>query len=278
MVAPTLPGLDPVGHTLADLWATRVSPDGHPFAHLRPMLTSAGIRSVADLFTGESDRRVHVAGLVTHRQRPGTAGGVTFLNLEDETGMLNVICTQGVWKRYRQVARNANGMVVRGVVERQDGVTNLLADRISAWRASTPTPSGRCRADKARPATSTRAPPGHRVRDRLAGAHRALHVAVPDGRGLGAGPVDPADGLAQGMAVRRPHARREVGAVAAAGELLGHPVALEVLDRCQRTRAEVAGEALEHRALAGRPARGGRSAGRHRPRRNPSGPGTPRRR
>jgi error-prone DNA polymerase len=138
VAAPQLPGLDPVGHTLADLWATRISPDGHPLAHLRPMLTRAGIRSVAELFAGEADRRVHVAGLVTHRQRPGTAGGVTFLNLEDETGMLNVICTQGVWRRYRQVARNANGMVIRGVVERQDGVTNLVADRISSLASVNP--------------------------------------------------------------------------------------------------------------------------------------------
>ena len=74
---------------------------------------------------------MHVAGLVTHRQRPGTAGGVTFLNLEDETGMLNVICTVGVWRRYRTVAANAAGMVIRGMLERQDGVTNLLADRLA---------------------------------------------------------------------------------------------------------------------------------------------------
>jgi error-prone DNA polymerase len=138
VAAPKLPGLDPVGHTLADLWATRISPDGHPFTHLRPMLTQAGIRSVADLFAGESNRRVHVAGLVTHRQRPSTAGGVTFLNLEDETGMLNVICTQGVWRRYRQVARNADGMVIRGIVEREDGVTNLLADRVSSLASVNP--------------------------------------------------------------------------------------------------------------------------------------------
>jgi error-prone DNA polymerase len=132
VAAPSLPGLDAVGHTLADLWATRISPDGHPFEHLRPMLTRAGIKSVEDLMAAEAGRRAHVAGLVTHRQRPGTAGGVTFLNLEDETGMLNVICTRGVWLRYRRVARNAHGMVIRGLVERQDGVTNLVADRITS--------------------------------------------------------------------------------------------------------------------------------------------------
>jgi error-prone DNA polymerase len=129
--APMLPEMDEVEVTMADLWATGVTPGSHPFAHLRDRLRAAGIRSVADTTTAEPNRRIHVAGLVTHRQRPGTAGGVTFLNLEDETGMLNVICTVGVWKRYRTVAANAAGMVVRGILEREDGVTNLVADRLA---------------------------------------------------------------------------------------------------------------------------------------------------
>ncbi len=136
--APTLPGLDPVGVTLADLWATRISPSSHPVGHLRPMLESVGILAVGALPTVESGRRVHVAGLITHRQRPSTAGGVTFLNLEDETGMLNVICTEGVWSRYRKVARTAAGMVIRGILERNDGVTNLLADKISSLDSVSP--------------------------------------------------------------------------------------------------------------------------------------------
>jgi error-prone DNA polymerase len=138
VAAPMLPGLDPVGVTLADLWATRISPDGHPITHLRAALKDVGIKSVAEMFQAESGRRVHVAGLVTHRQRPSTAGGVTFLNLEDETGMLNVICTEGVWNRYRKVARSATGMVIRGLLERNDGVTNLLADKISSLDSVSP--------------------------------------------------------------------------------------------------------------------------------------------
>ncbi len=136
--APMLPGLDPVGETLADLWATRISPDSHPMAHLRLLLESVGILAVGSLGRVEGGRRVHVAGLVTHRQRPSTAGGVTFLNLEDESGMLNVICTQGVWQRYRRVARTASGMVIRGILERNDGVTNLLADKISSLDSVSP--------------------------------------------------------------------------------------------------------------------------------------------
>jgi error-prone DNA polymerase len=88
------------------------------------------VAAIKDLGKQHDRRRMKVAGMVTHRQRPGTAGGVTFLNLEDETGMLNVICTEVLWKRYRRIARNTAGMIIRGTVEHSDGVTNLVADRL----------------------------------------------------------------------------------------------------------------------------------------------------
>ena len=126
------PDMDVVETTMADLWATRITPDVHPIGTCcASSPAAAGILAVGDAATAEAGRRVHVAGLITHRQRPGTAGGVTFLNLEDETGMLNVICTVGVWRRYRAVAANSAGMVIRGILERQDGVTNLVADRLA---------------------------------------------------------------------------------------------------------------------------------------------------
>lgn len=128
--APVLPEMSPLEVTLADLWATRISTDLHPVEHFRTTLTEAGIKAVADLPGVTAGRRVHVAGLITHRQRPGTAGGVTFLNLEDETGMLNVVCSQGVMRAHRQAARNRVAVVIRGTVERQDGVTNLIADGV----------------------------------------------------------------------------------------------------------------------------------------------------
>ncbi|MBC7278203.1 MAG: error-prone DNA polymerase [Nocardioides sp.] len=128
---PELPGLDPVEETLADLWATGVTPGSHPFAHLRPGLTAAGLPKISDLPTAEPGRRITVAGLVTHRQRPGTAGGVTFINLEDETGMLNVVCSAGLWKKHRKIAVSTSVMLIRGILERNDGVTNLVADRLA---------------------------------------------------------------------------------------------------------------------------------------------------
>jgi error-prone DNA polymerase len=73
---------------------------------------------------------VLVGGAVTHRQRPATAGGVTFLNIEDETGMVNVICSPGLWARYRRVARASPALLVRGVLERVEGVINLQADQL----------------------------------------------------------------------------------------------------------------------------------------------------
>jgi error-prone DNA polymerase len=75
---------------------------------------------------------VHVAGLITHRQRPGTAMGTTFLNLEDETGMLNVVCSVGVMKAHRRAARHQVAVVVRGLLERSEGATNLIADGVSS--------------------------------------------------------------------------------------------------------------------------------------------------
>jgi error-prone DNA polymerase len=139
---PTLPGMSPVELTLADLWATKVSPDDHPVGHLRPVLDQHDIVSIGRLGAEFDERRIRVAGLVTHRQRPSTAGGVTFLNLEDETGMLNVVCAQALWQRYRRVARQATGLIVRGKIEHRDGVTNLLADRLEPLSAIYPEAGG----------------------------------------------------------------------------------------------------------------------------------------
>jgi len=123
---------------MADLWATKISPDDHPIGHLRQLLDQHGILSVSALGVEHDGRRIRVGGLVTHRQRPGTAGGVIFINLEDETGMLNVVCSQPLWQRYRRVGRQSSGLVIRGTIEHRDGVTNLVADRLDPLTAVLP--------------------------------------------------------------------------------------------------------------------------------------------
>jgi error-prone DNA polymerase len=129
--APTLPGMDPVDELVADVWATGLSPTTHPVAFARPHLNRLGALPIAQLGDVADKTRVLVGGIVTHRQRPATARGVTFLNLEDETGMLNITCSPGLWRRYRRTARTSPALLVRGVLEKADGVINLNADRLT---------------------------------------------------------------------------------------------------------------------------------------------------
>lgn len=133
--APALPVMTPIEQTFADLWATGVSPDSHPVQHLRRKLTEWGAVSAATLRDTPNDTRILVGGLVTHRQRPPTAGGVVFLNIEDETGMINVICPPGVWQRHKRIALDSSMLLVDGRLERADGATNLLARRLAPIRA-----------------------------------------------------------------------------------------------------------------------------------------------
>jgi error-prone DNA polymerase len=125
-----------------DLASTGVSVDDDPVRPYRRLLEERGILSADDLRRAEAGRRVEVCGVVTHRQHPSTAGGIIFLTLEDETGLANVICSPGVWKRYRRVALESRALVVRGMLERSaEGVTNVLADRFEAIRISAHTSS-----------------------------------------------------------------------------------------------------------------------------------------
>jgi error-prone DNA polymerase len=130
--APTLPGMSPVAAAAADFWATGLSPTSSPTEFARPRLDELGVVTAAGVDHAEPGSRVLVGGVVTHRQRPATAGGTTFLNLEDETGLVNVICSKGVWARYRRVARSAPALLIRGRLERAEGVINVVAERITA--------------------------------------------------------------------------------------------------------------------------------------------------
>jgi error-prone DNA polymerase len=125
----------------ADLWATGVAPDGHPTRFVRGELDRLGVVTATGLADVEPGSRVLVGGVVTHRQRPATASGTTFLNLEDETGLVNVVVSQGCWARYRRVARTAPAMLVRGRLERAEGVTNVVADKLEPLRLSATVPS-----------------------------------------------------------------------------------------------------------------------------------------
>ena len=130
-VAPRLPGMSPVEEAVADLWATGMAPDGHPTTFLRAQLAELGVVTAQGLWDVTPGARVTVAGVVTHRQRPMTAQGTTFLNLEDETGLINVVVSKGCWSRFRRVAREAPAMTIRGRLERSEGVINLVAEHLA---------------------------------------------------------------------------------------------------------------------------------------------------
>ncbi|MFI6079221.1 error-prone DNA polymerase [Actinoplanes sp. NPDC051343] len=135
--APALPGMDNTDTLKADVWATGLAPDNHPIQLIRHRLDQQHITSIAQLAAVEDKTRVLVAGLVTHRQRPATAGGVTFINLEDETGMLNVIVSEGAWHHFRHIVRTNNALIIRGQLQVADTVRNLMADNIRPLTVAT---------------------------------------------------------------------------------------------------------------------------------------------
>jgi error-prone DNA polymerase len=114
----------------ADVWATGVSPDSYPTQFLRADLDALGVVPADRLLSVPDGSRVLIAGAVTHRQRPATARGVTFVNIEDETGMVNVLCTPGSWARHRRLAQTASALLIRGQVQNATGAVTVVAERL----------------------------------------------------------------------------------------------------------------------------------------------------
>ena len=138
--APPLPAMTPTEETLADLWATGTY-GTHPVAHVRPWLAARHVLTASEVGSAAADTQVAVAGLVTHRQRPPTARGVVFISLEDETGLVNVICPPHVWERHRKVATEAPALLIHGRVERTGGAVNLVATALRPLRVTAAVPS-----------------------------------------------------------------------------------------------------------------------------------------
>ncbi|MFP5290609.1 MAG: error-prone DNA polymerase [Actinomycetes bacterium] len=130
---PLFSDLDDAETMVANLVSTGIAPGDHPVRYARPALARRGVLTALDLRSAEPGRRVEIAGVVTHRQRPATASGITFLNIEDETGLVNVVCSVGLWGRYRRVVRESRALIIRGTLERsREGVIAIVADRVEA--------------------------------------------------------------------------------------------------------------------------------------------------
>jgi error-prone DNA polymerase len=128
--AVALPAASPLAEVVDDYRAIGLSLKDHPMKFLRAGLERMGVAKASDLAILPIDRPVKVAGLTLMRQRPGTASGITFVTLEDETGFANLIVRPEVWERYHHAARTATAMLAHGRLQRQDNVIHILVNRL----------------------------------------------------------------------------------------------------------------------------------------------------
>ncbi|MFC5344049.1 error-prone DNA polymerase [Brevundimonas staleyi] len=129
-----LPRLTDAEEVVGDYQTIRLSLKGHPVAFLRDRLTKAGAMTAEAYRTTKENRRVRVGGVVLVRQRPGSAKGVVFLTLEDETGVANLVVWPDVFERLRPVAMGARMVLAVGRIQRsEEGVTHLVVEDLIDW-------------------------------------------------------------------------------------------------------------------------------------------------
>ena len=125
-----LRSMDPGERLQADYAGMGLTIGPHPMALRRGDLSLRGVMRAADLPGARNGRRVRVAGMVITRQRPGTAKGFVFLTLEDETGISNIIIRPDLFDRERMVVVQKPFLIVDGVLQHQDGVLSVRAERV----------------------------------------------------------------------------------------------------------------------------------------------------
>ena len=125
-----LPPMSLTERLVADYAGTRLTIGPHPMALRRNELSLRGVLRATDLPRERQGRRIRVAGTVITRQRPGTAKGFVFLTLEDETGIANIIVRPDLFSRDRLAILEEPFLLVEGVLQNQEGVTSVRAERV----------------------------------------------------------------------------------------------------------------------------------------------------
>jgi error-prone DNA polymerase len=125
-----LPELPHQQQVFEDYRTTGLSLKGHPVAFHREALDRLRVVPAGRLGAVKPNRHVRVAGLVLLRQRPSTAKGITFVTLEDETGVANLVIRQAIWERYYEIARRSPAWIAHGKLERKDRVIHVLVNRL----------------------------------------------------------------------------------------------------------------------------------------------------
>jgi error-prone DNA polymerase len=124
-----LAGMSLLERLAADFRGTSVTTGPHPLTLYRPSLRRRHVAAAAELATCADGTRVKVAGSIIVRQRPGTAKGFFFLTLEDESGFANAIVTPKVFAAHRSLLTGAAALIVEGILQNQDNVVSVKADR-----------------------------------------------------------------------------------------------------------------------------------------------------
>jgi error-prone DNA polymerase len=172
---PELPVMSLGEQVIADYRTTGLSVRAHPCALLRDRLSAARAMRCAETATARDGARLRLGGIVTVRQRPGTAKGTVFITVEDETGIANLIIWPTLVERLRNPILNAALLIAEGRIQRsEEGVMHLLVERLAdrtAWLAGLDTPLAR--ADELpRPVSR---PPGHPRAERVVRKSRDFH-------------------------------------------------------------------------------------------------------
>ncbi len=135
IAASLLPPMPLGEHVVEDYATTGLTIKRHPLAFLRAELAQDGLVCARDLAALPVGRRLAIAGLVLIRQRPGSANGVVFITLEDETGIANLIVWPATLERFRRAALGATLLYCRGRLQREESVIHLVAEDLKDWTA-----------------------------------------------------------------------------------------------------------------------------------------------
>ncbi len=127
----TLPQMPLCEHVVADYQTLRLSLKAHPMAFLRRSMANQGYTSCDDLKHMRNGQRVALAGLVLIRQRPGSAKGVCFITLEDETGVANLVIWPNVMEEYRKAIMQSRLIDIRGIIQRDSDVIHVVSDHLT---------------------------------------------------------------------------------------------------------------------------------------------------
>ncbi|KAB2690741.1 error-prone DNA polymerase [Brucella pseudogrignonensis] len=139
-----LPEMAASEHVIADYETTRLSLKGHPLQYLREGFSAEGVSTCRAVQQSKQGSRMKVAGIVTVRQRPGSAKGVVFLTIEDETGIANIVVWPKIMKTFRREVMGARLILIDGQVQRSpEGVVHLVAAKIQDRSATLIEMSGR---------------------------------------------------------------------------------------------------------------------------------------